>query len=112
MKMLIMTIGLGLGILYGLYPGLDKPRTFIWKLLAVLFIAISLIFTLLPPLAGTLETADRMSELRENYEINIEIIPGTNSAVFNNEKKSWELEIYYPGANSSVRKLFIDSKTL
>lgn len=71
MKALILISGILLGLVFGLIPGLIKPKPFIWKLLTITLVTITILLSLLPPIGADVETATFILDAKPNHQLNL-----------------------------------------
>lgn len=96
MRIYVMILFLGFAITFGLIPRLEKARPMYWKVFAVLFIAISAIFTIMPPLAGNFPDARFVSSIENKNIIDLSIVIEENSLNFNESRNAYYGKAYYP----------------
>jgi len=54
MKYLLMLGGVGLGLLLGFMPSISRPKPMWWRILTIAAVTLTVLFSLLPPIGGTL----------------------------------------------------------
>ena len=91
-----MIFFVGFAICFGLYPKLEKARPLYWKIFAVLFISVSAIFTLMPPLAGNFTDARYVSAIKDKNVINLSIVIDSKSVKLDEQTNKYQADALYP----------------
>lgn len=96
MRQVVMILFMGFALTFGAYLNSEKARPLYWKILAVVFIAISAVFTLTPPLAGTFADARFVSSIEDKKVIDISLVVEASSLNFNESRNAYYGKAYYP----------------
>ncbi len=91
MKYLILLTGFGLGILWGIFPGIDKHKPTYWKIIAIILVAGSLIFSLLPPVSGHFKDAVQMHQVGSKDAVPVKTAITGNSGSYREQGDMWEV---------------------
>ena len=93
MKILILSLAVGLGIIFGIFPGLDKKKSMLFKIAVIVLVFVTVLLGLIPPIG--INTLGAYDLSRMNYSnpinVNLRIKPSANK--FDAEKQRWTLGI-------------------
>ena len=98
MKFVIMFGALGLGILFGFFPNLNKPKPLWWKLTVAIAVALALILSIYPRIAGTINDV-KFVENGYYKEVDVELIVKKGSHKYIPEQNLWTIELDGKGKN-------------
>ncbi len=91
-----MIFFVGFAITFGSYLKLEKARPLYWKIFAVCFVTLSILFSLLPPLAGNFSDARFVSAIKNHNIIDISLVIESNSLILNDSSNTYSAKAYYP----------------
>ncbi len=89
MKALIIILGVTLGTFLGFYPSLFKPKPTWWKVLLISSVTLTIIFGLLPPIAGNFADAYYLNAKGINKAINVKISTNNLTSTFDEKNNNW-----------------------
>lgn len=92
MKAIIIILGVSLGMFLGFYPSLFKPKPIWWKTILITLISLTVIFGILPPVAGNFADAYYLNAKGINKAINVKISTNNIRYSYNKENKNWLIE--------------------
>jgi heme exporter protein C len=90
MKALIIVSGVTIGILFGIFPRLEKPKPGIWKALVILLTFMSIILTLLPPIANDVLDLPFFVRNLPDKIVNVYLKNQPDSKTFNSTTNKWQ----------------------
>jgi len=93
MKALIIIIGVSLGIIIGLFPKIEKPKPFLWKLTAIIFVSVLIIMNFLPPIGASFSMAKYLSGTNPEYSGNVLAYYVPSTEKYDPVKNLWTLRI-------------------
>jgi heme exporter protein C len=113
MKAVIIVSGVLLGVLFGFYNGIAKPKPVYWKAIAIIIPIITIFLTILPPIAGTFSDAAFMGQKINDKPVNVKLVPIVGSERYKPELKSWRIKVFDAHyGNDKVYDLYIKSGTI
>ncbi len=110
MKFLIISVAFLISILLGFFPKIDKPKSTIWKVSAILIMVIAIMINIIPPVATNLENAKIITSKIFDYPINSTLVLNSNASTFDEENKMWLCFIKSSNKNKNTFKLYSKEK--
>ncbi|HPI21542.1 MAG TPA: hypothetical protein PKY56_14350, partial [Candidatus Kapabacteria bacterium] len=111
MKFIIISVAFLISILLGFFPKIDKPKSTIWKLTAIIIMITAIIINIIPPVATNLENAKIITSKIFDYPINSTLVLNNYSPSFDEANKMWSYFIKSSETNKNTYKLFSKEKT-
>lgn len=103
--------GLFLGIFLGLIGGLDKPKAKWWKILLLILVTLSLMFTIFPPIAGNWSDIVLLKKgMYKKLDVRVNVI--ADSQIFNEVNKEWQFRVTSEGENFENDTIFFKGSEL
>ncbi len=93
MKNIILLSGILLGIILGLFPKIDKPKPLIWKISVILIMTLSIVLSLIPPIAANLATANFISSKKTNFPVDVFVHVDPKTLSFNKRTSTWIMDM-------------------
>jgi heme exporter protein C len=92
MKALIIAAGVLIGIIFGLFPGINKPKPLTWKILAFSLMLLLILVTFIPPIGANFATAKYLANAYDDYTGNL-LLNVSDDINYNNNDGIWEIGI-------------------
>lgn len=110
MKFLIISLAFIISILLGFFPKIDKAKSTVWKITAVLMMIVAILINILPPIATNLENAKVITSKIFDYPINSTIALNNNEATFDEANQMWLYHIKSSKKNKNSFNLYSKEK--
>lgn len=108
MKALIIASGVILGIILGLFPGINRPKPLIWKVLAFTLMLLLILVTFIPPIGANFATAKYLANAYDDYSGNL-LVNISNNIKYIEKEKIWKVDVLQ---NKRRETLILKSKKL
>lgn len=94
MKAIIIVSGVVLGLLLGMYNGIEKPKATWWKFSVFFFVILLTVLSFLPPIAANFATSKYLSDALPEYKGNVLVNVVPMSQKFDTTSNKWMLKIW------------------
>lgn len=71
MKTLILISGIVVGLVLGLFPSILKPKPFVWKIITIILVTVTILLSFLPPIGSDIDTASFILDAKPEHQLNL-----------------------------------------
>lgn len=112
MKILILSLATILGIIFGILPGLNKPKSMLFKIIIIVLVVVTVVLGLWPPIGINTLGAYDLSTMNYSHPISVEMQTKPAQNKFETDKGRWIIGIEDENANFDLPPIVVKGSAL